>query len=248
MNEILKLQTLPRQSANTTLLSIQNVTRTYNTGKESETRALTNVSFDIFAGEFLAITGHSGSGKSTLLNIMGLVDDPTSGTVFADGSDLVQMNVREKQQFQLHFVSFIFQFFNLIDNYTAIENIMFPLRLQGQSVHNARTKAKEVLSFLNLSHRADHFPSDLSGGEQQRVAIGRAIAKESAIILADEPTAHLDTKNSKEVIDLLRSVTRTYGRTVVLVTHDPAQAEEADRNVVLKDGAIIKITQSHANM
>lgn len=232
---------MPQASFNNTLLSVQDVARVYSAGKESETRALSGVTFDVFAGEFLAITGHSGSGKSTLLNIIGLIDDPTAGKVYAHGKDLTQMGVRERQRFQLNFVSFIFQFFNLIDNYTALENIMFPLRLQGHSFKEAKKKAEEVLGFLGLAHCASHHPNDLSGGEQQRVAIGRAIAKESAIILADEPTAHLDSKNSADVIALLRSVTRMYGRTVVLVTHDPAQVAAADRNIIMKDGLIVKV-------
>jgi ABC-type lipoprotein export system ATPase subunit len=216
------------------------VSHIYNEGKGSETRALLGVTLDIFPGEFLAITGASGSGKSTLLNLIGLIDNPTSGGIFSQEKDLTKMNSREKQKFQLNFTSFIFQFFNLIDNYTAIENIMFPLRLQGRSRNESMKKSMGVLEFLGLAHRAHHFPNDLSGGEQQRIAVGRAIAKESAIILADEPTAHLDSKNSEEVIALLRNVSKTYGRTVVLVTHDLDQARKADRNVVLRDGAIVK--------
>lgn len=226
------------------LLSIQGVSRVYNEGRLNATHALNGVTFDIFAGEFLAITGQSGSGKSTLLNIIGLIDNPSSGAVLAQGKDLTRMGTREKQKFQLNFTSFIFQFFNLIDNYTALENIIFPLRLQGLSHEEATKKGKEVLGFLGLEHLAERFPSDLSGGEQQRIAVGRAIAKDSAIVLADEPTAHLDSKNSQEVIALLRNVAKTYGRTVILVTHDPLQAQEADRNVILKDGAIISVTDS----
>lgn len=226
------------------LLSIREVSRVYDQGKSIATRALSDATFEIFPGEFLAITGTSGSGKSTLLNLIGLIDSPTSGSIFSHGKDLTQMTAHEKQKFQLNFTSFIFQFFNLIDNYTAIENIMFPLRLQGRSHAEAMKKGLEVLGFLGLSHRANHYPSDLSGGEQQRIAVGRAIAKDSAIVLADEPTAHLDSKNSAEVIALLRNVVKTYGRTVVLVTHDPLQAKEADRNVVLKDGVIVEITSS----
>lgn len=226
------------------LLSIQNVSRIYDEGRGSESRALSGVTFDIFPGEFLAITGTSGSGKSTLLNLIGLIDNPTSGSIFSQGKDLTKMNSREKQKFQLNFTSFIFQFFNLIDNYTAVENIMFPLRLQGRSRDESVKKSMEVLGFLGLTHRAHHYPSELSGGEQQRIAVGRAIAKDSAIVLADEPTAHLDSRNSEEVVTLLRNVAKVYGRTVVLVTHDPEQAREVDRNVVLRDGAIANIVSS----
>lgn len=221
------------------LMRVEKVTRIYNSGRPSEVSALRGVTFEIHRGEFLAITGHSGSGKSTLVHIIGLIDRPTSGGVFANGKDLSQLSVRQHAAFQLNFVSFVFQFFNLIDNYTALENIMFPMRLQGKSVAESRKKAREVLEFLGMSHRADQYAKDLSGGEQQRVAVGRALAKDSEIILADEPTAHLDSHRAVEVIELLRNVSRTYGRTVILVTHDGEQAKAADHKITLRDGLVV---------
>ena len=227
------------QEASNPLLRVEHVVRTFHQGRSNMIEALRGVSFQIERGEFLAITGQSGSGKSTLLNIIGLIDQPTSGSIFVRGEDVTSLRGTKRSVFQLSFVSFVFQFFNLIDNYTALENIMFPLRLQGQSASSSRKKAEEVLEFLGLSERKDQYASDLSGGEQQRVAIGRALAKDSEIILADEPTAHLDSVRAMEVIELLRNVNRTYGRTVIMVTHDREQAEGADRNITLRDGMVI---------
>lgn len=223
------------------LISLRNVSRTYTVGSLS-IPAVQNVSFDIAAGEFVAITGSSGSGKSTILNLIGLLDDPSSGTLFFDGKDTSTLNEYTKTKLRLEHLSFVFQFFNLIENYTALENISFQLELQGMPHTNATQKAFEVIRFLGLEHRAHLFPNELSGGEQQRVAIGRAVAKNSKIILADEPTAHLDSSNAEKIIALLKEINQTYGRTVILVTHESNQAAQANRKIILRDGRVLGAT------
>ncbi len=222
----------------TPLISFANVCRTYTVGSLS-IPAVQGVSFDIREREFVAITGPSGSGKSTLLHMIGLLDTPSSGIFAFNGSNASTLSEREKTRLRLEHISFVFQFFNLIENYTATENIAFQLELQGVPRGEATQKALEVIQFLGLGHRAHLFPNELSGGEQQRVAIGRAVAKNSKIILADEPTAHLDSSNAEKIIQLLRNVNQTYGRTVILVTHEPSEASQASRTITLRDGKII---------
>lgn len=220
------------------IISLENVTKTYNQGEANENTAIKGVSFSIMEGEFVALTGQSGSGKSSLLNILGLLDSPTSGTLSIHGQDVTLFESSDRAQLRLKVISFVFQFFNLINNLTAIENIMLPLRLQGYGYKKAYDVALRTLEDLDLAHRADHLARSLSGGEQQRVAIGRALCKESAIILADEPTAHLDSVRAQEVMDLLIKINRNYGRTIILVTHERSQAEQADRSLIIKDGLL----------
>jgi ABC-type lipoprotein export system ATPase subunit len=220
------------------LVSMRDVIRVYDPGTAIEVTALNRVSLDIFEGEFLAITGQSGSGKSTLLQLLGLLDTQTSGGITFDGIEVSHLTERDRTEFRLHFISFVFQFFNLIDTYTALGNITFQLELQGMGSRRARAKGRDILSFLGLAEKEGNLPSALSGGEQQRVAIGRALAKDSRLILADEPTAHLDSRNADNIIHLLREVNRTFGRTIVIVTHEESQARQADRMVVLKDGML----------
>jgi putative ABC transport system ATP-binding protein len=221
--------------------SVRNITKEYRPYKNLIISALNGVDLDIYEGEFVALTGHSGSGKSTLLNLLGLIDTPTSGTIFIGDEDINTFSETRKAAFRLQYTSIIFQFFNLIDNYTALENIAFQLRLQGYSRGEARKKAQETLQFLGLEKRANLFPRELSGGEQQRIAIGRAIAKDSQFILADEPTAHLDSKNSDLVLNLLQEVNKNLGKTVLLVTHEPSEAERTHRNILMKDGKVVDI-------
>lgn len=223
------------------ILSLRQVTREYQFESGLPVFALKGVDLDIFPGEFIAITGHSGSGKSTLLNVIGLLDEPTAGKIYFNDHDVSSMNEREKTELRRNSLGFIFQFFNLIENYTAEENIIFQLRLQGKTATEAKEKSREIFELLDLSHRAHLFPRQLSGGEQQRIAIGRAVAKDSVLILADEPTAHLDTENSHKTMELLYQVNRRYGKTIVLVTHEPDEAARAMRQIYFKDGKIASV-------
>jgi len=222
------------------IISIKNLTKIFETESGSHT-ILDGVSLDIHKGEFLAITGRSGAGKSTLLNLIGLLDQFTDGSIFVNGKNIVGFSEKQKVQYRLKMISYIFQFFNLIDNYTVIENIVFPLKLQGYKHKVAIEKAKDIIEFLNMEDRAYYYPRKLSGGEQQRVAIGRAMAKDSLVILADEPTAHLDLKNGLSVISLLREVSSKFGKTMILVTHEKDFTKEADSVVVLSDGKITEV-------
>lgn len=221
------------------LFQIRGLTREYQFEGRIPVAALNSIDLDIFQGEFIAITGHSGSGKSTLLNMIGLLDEPSRGTLLFRGKNVSLLSEGERTELRLRSLGFIFQFFNLIESYTAEENIIFQLRLQGHDKATAKRKTEEVFAFLGLQHRAHLLPRQLSGGEQQRIAIGRAVAKDSVIILADEPTAHLDTENSHNVMDLLAQVNARYGKTIVLVTHEPDEAAQATRQIYMKDGRIV---------
>jgi len=234
-------QKLPQSDSSQPIVSIRGVTKEYYPGKGIVIPALNSVDLDIAAGEFIAITGHSGSGKSTLLNLIGLIDTLTAGEIHINNHGIHTFSEAERVEFRLRFISIVFQFFNLIDNYTALENISFQLRLQGYSKEEATRKAMETLVFLGLENRANLFPKELSGGEQQRIAIGRAIAKDSMILLADEPTAHLDSNNSEHILSLLHHVNQTLGKTIILVTHEESEAERASKNIVMRDGKIIDI-------
>lgn len=203
--------------------------------------ALQGINLNIYKGEFVAITGPSGSGKTSLLNLIGLLDKPDSGEIFINGKDVNSFKEADKINFRLKSIGFVFQFFNLLDNYNAIDNIIFQLRLQGYSKKESREKSNQILDFLGLKERSHLFPNQLSGGEQQRLAIGRALAKDSLIILVDEPTAHLDSRNGQMVISLLREVNFKFKKTIVLVTHEPIYARMADRIVEIKDGRVKSI-------
>lgn len=222
------------------LVSVRNLRKEYAPHGGVPVIALSGVNLDVLAGEFVVITGHSGSGKSTLLHQIGLLDEPTSGSLFIAGKDVAAFSEAMRTDFRLRSLSFVFQFFNLIEHYTALENITFQLRLQGYGMRESDAKAREILGFLGLSGRADLLPKELSGGEQQRIAIGRALAKDSLLLIADEPTAHLDSKNAEIIIDLLKHVNKEFGKTIVLVTHEPEEARQADRIVELRDGKIIR--------
>jgi len=228
------------------LIRALNLKKNYKIGK-IVIPALNGVSFEVSKGEFLAINGRSGSGKSTLLNLLGLLDEPTEGELIMDGHEMVKFSEKEKTKFRLQSIGFVFQFFNLIENYTAIENITFQLKLQGLGNSESKRRAEDIIEFLGLKDRAYFFSREMSGGEQQRVAIGRAIAKESLLILVDEPTAHLDDKNSQIIINLLGEINRKFGRTIVLVTYEEKEASEADRIITLQDGRIIKNEKNISN-
>lgn len=219
-------------------VSIRNVVRRYEPPEGVPITALNGVSLEIHKGEFLAVTGHSGSGKSTFLNLIGLIDEPDNGDIIINGRNTSLFSEKERTEFRLNAVSFVFQSFNLIENFTALENIAFQLRLQKYSKEDAHKRAQETLNYLGLQNRARLYPRELSGGEQQRIAIGRALVKDSLLLLADEPTAHLDSKNSQNVMELLSQVNREFERTIILVTHETEETTFANHTVTFRDGRI----------
>ena len=217
------------------LLDVKALCKTYGSG-ETAVHALKNASFSVPKGEFVAIVGESGSGKSTLLNLLGGLDVPTSGKVFIDGRDILGMPEKQLTVFRRRNIGFIFQAFNLIPELTVEQNIAFPLLLDHRRPNQAYLE--ELLDVLNLKQRRNHLPSQLSGGQQQRVAIGRALMTRPALILADEPTGNLDSQNSAEVIALLWEASRTYEQTIVMITHNRAIAQSADRVLQVSDGTL----------
>ena len=217
------------------ILEVQNLCKTYGKG-EAQVRALDDVSFSVGKGEFIAIVGESGSGKSTLLNVVGALDNPTSGKVLIDGKDIFSMPEKKLTVFRRRNIGFIFQSFNLIPELNVEQNITFPLLLDYQKPD--QKYVEELLEILGLKERRKHLPSQLSGGQQQRVAIGRALAARPAIIMADEPTGNLDSKNSREVITLLKSMSAKYRQTILMITHNENHAEEADRVLRMTDGRL----------
>ena len=211
--------------------------KSYGSG-DTKVNALKNINISINEGEFVAVVGASGSGKSTLLHLLGGVDKPTSGKVIVDGSDIYTLSEKELAVFRRRKVGFIFQFYNLIPVLTAEENIVLPILLDNKKVD--KKYEEELINILGLQHRRNHFPSELSGGQQQRVSIGRALAYKPSIILADEPTGNLDSKNSKEIIELLRFSVQKYHQTLIIITHDLNIASQADRIITVEDGCIVK--------
>ena len=219
------------------ILRIEDLTKTYGSG-ETEVRALDGVSFSVEKGEFLAIIGPSGSGKSTLLHIIGGVDRPTSGRVFLNGQDVYQQNEEQLAVFRRREVGLIYQFYNLIPVLNVVENMTLPVLMDRRKVNDDRLK--ELLDTLGLQGKRDRLPNQLSGGEQQRVSIGRALMNAPAVVLADEPTGNLDSKNSAEIVDLLKLSNRKYGQTLIVITHDESIALQADRILSIDDGRIVK--------
>lgn len=224
------------------LLEVKSICKTYGSG-ETAVHALKNVSFSVPKGEFVAVVGESGSGKSTLLNMLGALDMPTSGKVFIDGNDTFTMKERELTVFRRRNIGFIFQAFNLIPELTVEQNILFPVLLDYQKPD--REYLEELLSVLNLRRRRGHLPSQLSGGQQQRVAIGRALITRPSLILADEPTGNLDTRNSGEVIALLREASQKYEQTIIMITHNRMIAQTADRVLEVSDGVLTDFGRAH---
>lgn len=224
-----------RQVMNMNILEVQNLCKTYGKG-EAEVRALDHVSFSVGKGEFIAIVGESGSGKSTLLNVVGALDNPTSGRVLIDGKDIFSMPEKKLTVFRRQNIGFIFQSFNLIPELNVEQNITFPLLLDYQKPD--QKYVEELLEILGLKERRKHLPSELSGGQQQRVAIGRALAARPAIIMADEPTGNLDSRNSQEVITLLKSMSAKYRQTILMITHNENHADATDRVLRMTDGRL----------
>ena len=219
------------------ILEIKNLCKTYGKG-ETAVKALDNVSFSVEKGEFVAIIGPSGSGKSTLLHILGGVDTPTSGSVVIDGTDISKLDETALAIFRRRQIGLIYQFYNLIPILTVEENMTLPLLLDGKKPDKA--VIKELSETLGLSKRMTFLPNQLSGGQQQRVSIGRALINNPALMLADEPTGNLDSKNSHEIISLLRRFNREHGQTVIIITHDESIALSADRTIAIVDGKIVK--------
>ncbi|HET8660036.1 MAG TPA: ABC transporter ATP-binding protein [Micromonosporaceae bacterium] len=214
------------------------VSKTYRVG-ERDVAALRGVSLRLDAGELVAIVGPSGSGKSTLLNLLGLLDRPSAGTLCLDGVDVAGLDEKEAADLRLRQIGFIFQAFNLLASLRAWENVAVPAVLAGRRLGAVRSQCVELLARVGLADRADHFPSQLSGGQMQRVAIARALLLEPQVILADEPTGNLDSASGEEVVGLLRKVAADTGRTVVIVTHDPQIAAVAERQLTLRDGRLV---------
>lgn len=219
------------------ILRIENLSKIYGKG-DTEVRALDNVSFTVPKGQFVAIIGPSGSGKSTLLHIMGGVDTPTSGHVFVDGTDITELDETALAIFRRRQIGLIYQFYNLIPILTVEENMTLPLLLDGKKADKAHYD--NLVAKLGLENRLTHLPSELSGGQQQRVSIGRALMNNPAILLADEPTGNLDSKNSKEIIELLRRFNKELNQTVIIITHDERIALSADRIIAVEDGKIVR--------
>lgn len=219
------------------IVKIEGLNKTYGKGN-TRVEALKNINLTINEGEFVAIVGPSGSGKSTLLHLLGGVDRPTSGKVYIDGVDIYSLTEDELAIFRRRKVGFIFQFYNLVPVLTAEENMKLPMLLDGKKVN--KKHFNELVDILGLDDRKNHLPNQLSGGQQQRVSIGRALAYNPSIVLADEPTGNLDSKNGKEIVDLLKISIKKYNQTLILITHDLEIASQADRVIIIEDGEIVK--------
>ena len=231
------LEPLPAPVAATTIIEVQNLMKTYRVG-EIDVHALNGVDLNVRRGEFLAIIGTSGSGKSTLFNILGGLTPPTSGSVAINGRDLHTMSDAERNDLRKRTVGFVFQKYNLLPTLSAEQNIQIVRDVAGRPIAFDE-RFKEVLEMLGISKRMHHKPRALSGGEQQRVAIARAIVNGPAILLADEPTGNLDTKNSDIVLGLLRDLNKRLGQTILMITHNPEAAAYADRTVQMRDGRVV---------
>ena len=219
------------------ILKVEHLSKHYGSG-ENLVKAVDDVSFSVEKGEFLAIIGPSGSGKSTLLHILGGVDRPSSGKVFVDGTDVYTQDDEALAVFRRRQVGLIYQFYNLIPVLTAEENMTLPVLLDGRQINKERLE--ELLDTLGLKERRKNLPNQLSGGQQQRVSIGRALMNAPAVVLADEPTGNLDSKNSQEIVELLKLSNKRYGQTLIVITHDESIALQADRIIAIEDGKIVR--------
>lgn len=217
------------------MIELENITRSFGS-----LQVLKGVSLKVEKGEIVSITGPSGAGKTTLLQIMGSLDKPDGGRVLYNGQDITRMDEKELSAFRNKHIGFVFQFHQLLPEFTALENITIPMLIAGNSMRQATARAKELLGLLGLEDRADHKPSELSGGEKQRIAVARALANEPDVILADEPSGSLDTRNKEELHNLFFSLREKIGQTFVIVTHDETLATMTDRTIRLLDGSIVK--------
>lgn len=219
------------------ILKVENLTKVYGKG-ENEVRALNGVSFSVEKGDFVAIIGPSGSGKSTLLHTLGGVDRPTGGKVLVNGQDVYSRSDEQIAVFRRREVGLIYQFYNLIPVLNVEENMSLPVLLDGRNVN--RDRLRELIRELDLVGREEHLPNQLSGGQQQRVSIGRALMNSPSIVLADEPTGNLDSKNSHEIVELLKRMNREYNQTLIMITHDESIALQARRIIAIEDGKIVR--------
>lgn len=218
------------------IIEVKNLRKTYE-GKVP-THALKNINFGIKKGEFVALMGRSGSGKSTLLHQLGLLDTPTSGEIYIGGVDLVSLSESQKTEFRLRKLGYVFQSYALLPELTALESVFLPLMLSGMKKNEYIKKASDLLEKVGLKDRSNHFPKEMSGGEQQRVAIARALVNDPMILFADEPTANLDSASSLVVLQLFRDLNKNIGQTIIMVTHEPEDKKYVDRVIWLKDGII----------
>ncbi len=221
------------------VVTLTDVTRVYKVG-EVETRALKGVSLKINSGEFTALVGPSGSGKTTLLQLIGCLDQPSSGKVIINGRETTGLNRNQRADLRKSTIGFVFQFFALIPTLTAYENVEMPLLLNGMAAAERKNRVSEMLAAVGLSDRANHRPDQLSGGQQQRVAVARALATSPKMILADEPTANLDTENGEQVMEIMKKLNKETGTTFIFATHDPRVIKYAARIVTLEDGIVVK--------
>lgn len=224
-------------TSHSVLIELKDVSKIYGSG-EAEVRALDGINLIIEEGEFVAIMGPSGSGKSTAMNIIGCLDQPTKGSYLFKGINVGQISHKKRALLRRHFLGFVFQGFNLLARTTAIENVELPLIYRGLGFSERRARSLKALDRVGLSHRAHHAPGELSGGQQQRVAIARALVTDPYILLADEPTGNVDTQTGEEIMNLLTSLNRDQGITIIMVTHDPDMADYADRLIRFVDGKI----------
>ena len=225
-------------AANGTLIRMENITKVFYTD-EIETHALSGIHLEIRKGEYVSIAGPSGSGKSTLLAIIGLLDSPSDGAYTLNGNSVANLNISERSRIRNREIGFIFQSFNLIGDLNVYENVELPLTYRGMAAAERKQRVQTALERVGMSHRTKHYPSQLSGGQQQRVAVARALAGSPSILLADEPTGNLDSRNAEAVMDLLRDLHRE-GATICMVTHDPRFARHADRQIHLFDGRVVE--------
>ena len=221
------------------IIRLQNICKKYYESKENELQVLTDVNLSVSEGEFVAIVGASGSGKSTLMNIIGLLDQPTSGSYFLVGSDTSKESQKDLSHIRGKKIGFVFQTFNLIGRINALKNVEVPLIYSGMAPKERTVRATELLKLVGMGDRLKHFPNELSGGQKQRVAIARAMANDPDIILADEPTGALDSSTGRMIIDLFHELHEKHGKTIILITHDTEIANETERIITIKDGKII---------